>query len=58
MLFNDTIMYNLRYNNPDVTDEEIVRVCKICQIHDKIMSLGGYDTEVGDGGSKLSGGER
>jgi ABC-type multidrug transport system fused ATPase/permease subunit len=39
--------------------EEIIEVCKQCQIHDKIMSMpDGYDTEVGELGSKLSGGER
>ena len=58
LLFNETVMYNLRYNNPDVSDEEIVRICKICQIHDTIENLGGYEIKVGDGGGKLSGGER
>lgn len=39
--------------------EEIIEMCKICQIHDKIMSMSeGYDTQVGELGGKLSGGER
>ena len=59
VLFNDTILYNLKYGNPDATLEEFVEVCKKCQIHDKIQKMSdGYNTQVGDLGSKLSGGER
>lgn len=59
ILFNDSIMYNLRYSNPDATDEEIIEVCKQCQIHEKIVKFkDGYETQVGDLGGKLSGGER
>lgn len=59
ILFNDTIMYNLQYSNPDATKEEIMEACKQCQIHEKIMKFkDGYETKVGDLGSKLSGGER
>ena len=59
ILFNDTVLYNLQYGNPDATMEEIERVAKICCIHDTIMRMpDGYQTMVGDLGSKLSGGER
>ena len=39
VLFNETILYNLNYSNPDATMKEIIEVCKTCEIHDKIMSL-------------------
>lgn len=59
ILFNDSILYNLQYGNPEATREEIEEVAKICRIHDSIMNMSdGYDTLVGDLGSKLSGGER
>ena len=59
ILFNDTILFNLQYSNPDATTDEIIEACKQCQIHDKIMKFkDGYSTAVGDLGSKLSGGER
>lgn len=49
----------MKYGNPDASQEEIERVAKICCIHDKIMSLpGGYESQVGDLGAKVSGGER
>lgn len=58
-LFNDSIMFNLQYGNPDATEEEIMEVCRKCQIHEKIVKMkSGYATQVGDLGSKLSGGER
>jgi len=59
ILFNDTILYNLKYGRPDASLEDIIEVAKQCQIHDRIMEMpDGYDTNVGDLGSKLSGGER
>lgn len=59
ILFNDTILYNLQYGNPEATFDEIVDIAKKCNIHDAIMEMSdGYDTQVGDLGSKLSGGER
>lgn len=59
ILFNDTILFNLSYGNPDATLEEVQDMCKKCLIHDKIMEMAnGYETFVGDLGSKLSGGER
>jgi ABC-type multidrug transport system fused ATPase/permease subunit len=59
ILFNDTLEFNLRYGNPNATMDEIIEVAKKCQIHDKIMEMpDGYLHQVGDLGSKLSGGER
>jgi ATP-binding cassette subfamily B protein len=49
----------LQYGNQEATLEEVQEVAKKCQIHDKIMVMeNGYETKVGDLGSKLSGGER
>ena len=59
ILFNDTIEFNLRYGNQEATQDEIEKVAKQCSIHERIMTMPeGYQTQVGDLGSKLSGGER
>lgn len=58
-LFNESIMYNLRYANPDATDEEVFAAAKAACIHDKIMSFpDGYEHQVGNRGDVLSGGEK
>ncbi len=58
-LFNGTILENLRYANENATREEIENACKIASIHDFIMTQpNGYDSEVGNRGLKLSGGEK
>lgn len=58
-LFNDTIIFNLRYGNTEMEMDDIIDICKKCQIHDRIMDMpDGYNTHVGDLGGKLSGGER
>lgn len=58
-LFNDTIFFNLQYGNINATKEEIEEICKKCHIHDWIMEMPeGYNSHVGDLGSKLSGGEK
>ncbi len=58
-LFNGTILDNLRYAKEDATMEEIEEACKIANIHSFIMSQpDGYDTQVGNRGLKLSGGEK
>ncbi|TEA15446.1 ABC transporter aclQ [Colletotrichum sidae] len=58
-LFNESLMYNLRYARPEATDEEIYDACRAASIHDRIMSFPDrYDTKVGERGLKLSGGER
>jgi len=59
VLFNDTIRYNIRYGRPDATDEEVEEAARLAQIHDFIAGLpDGYDSQVGERGLKLSGGEK
>ncbi|KAG2190656.1 hypothetical protein INT46_010220 [Mucor plumbeus] len=59
VLFNDTIMYNIRYGRNDASDEDVYRAAKAAQIHDKILSFpDGYETKVGERGLRLSGGEK
>ena len=58
-LFNGTILENLRYAKEDATMEEIEEACKTANIHEFIKNQpNGYDTEVGNRGLKLSGGEK
>lgn len=58
-LFNDTVRANLLYAKPEASQEELEQACKDANIHDFIVSLPqGYDTEVGNRGFKLSGGEK
>ncbi|KAJ5555955.1 hypothetical protein N7513_003597 [Penicillium frequentans] len=59
VLFNDTLMYNLKYANQDARDEDVYEACRAAGIHDIIMKFpDGYATEVGERGLALSGGER
>ncbi|CAK4085093.1 unnamed protein product [Aphanomyces euteiches] len=59
VLFNDTIMYNIRYGNLQATDEQVKNAAKVAQIHDSIERFPeGYNTKVGERGLKLSGGEK
>jgi ATP-binding cassette subfamily B protein len=59
VLFNDTIRYNIAYGREDAAEDEIVAAAKAAQIHDFIAALPeGYDTQVGERGLKLSGGEK
>lgn len=59
VLFNDSIRYNIRYGRPDATDAEVEEAARLAQIHDFIESLpDGYDSQVGERGLKLSGGEK
>ncbi len=59
VLFNDTIAYNIRYGRPDASDADIDAAAATAQIADFIADLpDGYDTEVGERGLKLSGGEK
>ncbi|MDJ1158695.1 ABC transporter ATP-binding protein [Chelatococcus sp. SYSU_G07232] len=59
VLFDDTIRANIAFGRPGASDEEIVAAAKAAAAHDFIARLPeGYDTRVGDRGSRLSGGER
>lgn len=59
VLFNDTIRYNIRYGRWDATDEEVEEAARLAQIDGFIrLSPKGYETEVGERGLKLSGGEK
>lgn len=58
-LFSGTIKDNIRYGKLDASELEIIRAAKLVNAHDFIKKLEkGYDTEVGEGGSKLSTGEK
>ena len=59
VLFNDTIFYNIRYGRTDADREEVQRAARAAHIHDFIVAMpDGYETEVGERGLKLSGGEK
>src|ERR1700712_4828916 len=59
VLFNDTIRYNIRYGRWDASDTEVEEAARLAQIDSFIkMSPKGYETQVGERGLKLSGGEK
>ena len=59
ILFNDTIKNNLLIGKPDATDEELITAAKIANAYEFIKDLPeGFDTNIGDAGSKLSGGQK
>ena len=59
VLFNDTIGYNIAYGRAGATQSDVEEAAKAAQIHDFIIGLpDGYDTQVGERGLKLSGGEK
>jgi ATP-binding cassette, subfamily B, heavy metal transporter len=59
VLFNDTILYNIRYGRPEATDAEVREAARLAQIDDFIRRLPeGYNSMVGERGLKLSGGEK
>lgn len=58
-LFSGTIKENIRYGNHDATDEEIIAAAKAANAHEFIEKLeNGYDTQVGEGGNRLSQGQK
>ena len=58
-LFDDTIRNNIKFGNPNASDEDMIEVAKRARCHDFIMKLkDGYDTVLEEGGANLSGGER
>ncbi|MEM9239941.1 MAG: ABC transporter ATP-binding protein/permease [Pseudomonadota bacterium] len=59
VLFNDTIGYNIAYGREGATQADVEEAARAAQIHDFIIGLPeGYDTQVGERGLKLSGGEK
>jgi ATP-binding cassette subfamily B protein len=59
VLFNDTIRYNIRYGRWDASDAEVEEAARLAQIDGLIrMAPKGYETQVGERGLKLSGGEK
>ena len=59
VLFNDTIRYNIAYGQVDASSEEVIQSAKSAHIHDFISQTAlGYETQVGERGLKLSGGEK
>ncbi len=59
VLFNDTVAYNIAYGRTGATQEEVEQAARAARIHDFISSTPkGYDTQVGERGLKLSGGEK
>lgn len=58
-LFNETLMYNLKYADPDATEEDVFEACRAASIHERILSFPDqYNTQVGERGLRLSGGEK
>ena len=59
LLFSGTIKDNLRWGNPDATDEELVAACKLAQADDFVRSFpDSYDTWIEQGGTNVSGGQK
>ena len=58
-LFSGSIKDNLRWGNPDATDEEMIHACQLACAHDFIQSFpDGYDTHIEQGGTNVSGGQK
>lgn len=59
ILFNDTIFKNIAFGLPDAKEEEVIKAAKIANAHEFIIKTDkGYQTEIGERGTKLSGGQR
>ncbi|MCC8043585.1 MAG: ABC transporter ATP-binding protein/permease [Oscillospiraceae bacterium] len=59
VLFSGTIKDNLRWGDENATDEQIIEACKQAQAHDFVMSFpDGYETDLGQGGVNVSGGQK
>ena len=59
VLFSGTIKENLRWGNPNATDEELIHACELACAHDFIASFpDGYDTHIEQGGTNVSGGQK
>ena len=59
MLFNDSVFYNIAFGNPNAGMADVIRVSQSLGLHEFIMSLPlGYDTQIGDRGACMSGGQK
>ncbi|KAG9478550.1 hypothetical protein GDO78_013549 [Eleutherodactylus coqui] len=59
VLFHNTLYYNLLYGNLNASQEDVYQVAKLAGLHDAILRMpNGYNTQVGERGLKLSGGEK
>ena len=59
VLFSGTIKENLRWGNPDATDEELVEACRLAQADEFVTQFpDGYDTHIEQGGTNVSGGQK
>ena len=59
VLFSGTIKENLRWGNPNATDEELIHACRLACAHDFIMAFpDGYDHKIEQGGTNVSGGQK
>jgi len=59
VLFNDTVKNNIAFGMKNVTDEEVMQAAKVAHAHEFISRMeSGYETNIGDRGGKMSGGER
>jgi len=59
VLFHNTIRHNIAYGNLAATEEEVIQAAKMAELHESILDWpNGYDTQVGERGLKLSGGEK
>jgi ATP-binding cassette subfamily B protein len=59
VLFSGTVRDNLKWGNKHATDEQIIEACQVAQAHDFITGLAdGYDTDLGQGGVNVSGGQK
>jgi ABC-type multidrug transport system fused ATPase/permease subunit len=57
-LFNASIKENILWANSNISEEEMIKSCKLAHVHDFVMAMKeGYDTIVGERGMKLSGGQ-
>lgn len=59
LLFSGTIKENLRWGNPDATDEELIEACRLAQADEFVTQFpDGYDTHIEQGGTNVSGGQK
>nr|AHK05636.1 ATP-binding cassette transporter sub-family B member 7 [Tigriopus japonicus] len=59
VLFHNTIRHNIAYGNLDASDDQVMEAAKMAEIHNSILNWpNGYETQVGERGLKLSGGEK